>query len=122
MVSENAGPPGAAAGGARDVITGVGGVMVNVSALETRLPLLAVTVADPDCAIRFAVTPAVNCVALTNVVAMAVEFQLTVVLAVKPLPVTVSVKAGPPAVAVDGERLVRVKPWEMVKGSAAGVC
>ena len=56
----NAGPPKVTVAGEMLVITGAGPVMVNVSALETRLPLLTEMDADPGCAMRLAPTEAVN--------------------------------------------------------------
>ena len=53
-------PPALTVEGEMLVITGAAGVMVNASALETTLPLLTVTDADPGCAIRFELTVAVN--------------------------------------------------------------
>jgi hypothetical protein len=60
----------------------------------------------PAEAISEAVTGAVSCVALTYVVVSAVAPQLTVELAVKPVPLTESVKAAPLALAKAGERLL----------------
>ena len=57
---------------------------------------------------RAAGTAAVNWPAPTKVVASTVEFHWTVAPETKPLPFTVSVKAGPPAVIVEGSRLVIV--------------
>jgi hypothetical protein len=63
-------------------------------------------VAVPELAIRLAATVAVNCVALTYVVVRGVPFHCTIDPVTKPIPFTVRVKAGPPAVAVVGLRLV----------------
>jgi hypothetical protein len=57
-------------------------------------------------AINVAGTAAVNCEPLANVVEIAVPFQSTVAPERNPVPFTVSVKAGPPAVAEVGFRLV----------------
>ena len=51
----------------------------------------------PQTALSTAGTTAFNCVALTKEVASALPDQLTVELWTKPLPVTVTVKGGPPA-------------------------
>ena len=59
-VRVNAAPPATTDAGEILVITGPDAAMVNVSAFETRLPLLTVTVAEPVCAIRPAGTSAVN--------------------------------------------------------------
>ena len=73
-------------------------------AFDVRLPFCAVIVASPCTAIRVAATDAVIWFASTNVVDRAVPFQKTVVPAVNPPPFTVRLKAGPPAVADEGER------------------
>jgi hypothetical protein len=102
--------------GETEVITGAGATMLNIRELETRLPLAAVIAADPGCAIRLAPTAAVNCVALTNDVASGVaapvaapmDAHARVVFALKPVPLTVSMNAGPPAAAEVGAMLVSV--------------
>jgi hypothetical protein len=68
--------------------------------------------------IRLAGTTAVNWVALTNVVARLVPLHRTVVPEENPVPVTVSVNAGPPAVAVVGLSCVRAGPFATVKVTA----
>ena len=55
---------------------------------------------------RFAGTAAVTCVPLTKVVAKVVLLNDTVTPLRKPVPTTFKVKAGPPAVVVDGEMLL----------------
>jgi hypothetical protein len=70
--------------------------------------LVTVTLKDPAAAMSAAVIAAVTCVALTKVVVLAVPLNFTDELATKPVPLTVSVKAGPPFVAVFGERVVIV--------------
>ena len=83
--------------------------------------MLFVAVMDtvPGRAIRLALTDAVNCVGDTTVVVSGVLFHIRTVPLVNPEPFAVSVKAGPAATAVAGERLVRPKEV-MVKGSGAG--
>jgi hypothetical protein len=53
----------------------------------------------PRSAIRLADTDAVNCEVLTNTVGSAAPFHCTVSVERIPVPLTVSVKAAPPAVA-----------------------
>ena len=69
---------------------------------------MTVTVAVPAVAISAAVMAAVNCVALTNVVVLAAPLNFTTDVDTKPVPLTVSVKAAPPAVAPVGDREVAV--------------
>lgn len=108
-VSVNAAAPAVAALGEIEVRDGTGLLtweMVNVTALETPPPgagLLTVTCAEPTVAISLAGIEAVSCVLLTNVVARLEPFHCTVVLEMNPVPVTVSVKAGPPAMTEEGE-------------------
>jgi hypothetical protein len=64
-VKVNAAPPAVTLEGEMLVITGPGGVMVNVKALVITPLTFTVMDADPACAIRLALTAAVNCVALT---------------------------------------------------------
>ena len=81
-------------------------VVVKFSALEVPPPgagFVTVTVAAPPEAIAAAGMAAVNCVALTNVVAGAVPLKLTIEAAKKFVPLIVSVKAPPPATALVGE-------------------
>lgn len=61
-----------------------------------------VTDAVPAVAMSLAGTAAVNCVALPNVVVSATPFQCTAEVLMKFVPVTVSVKAAPPALAEEG--------------------
>src|SRR5438093_12620278 len=58
--------------------------------------------AVPATAIFAAGTVAVSCELLTNVVASGVPFQLTVAPETKPVPLTVSVKSGPPGATAEG--------------------
>ena len=63
---------------------------------------VTVTLAFPAVAISVARMVAVNCVALTNVVALAFELKFTTEVGTKPAPFTVSVKEVPPAATVEG--------------------
>ena len=78
------------------------GLIVKLTAFETAPPPAAVMLALPAAAIRFAGTVALNCVALMDVVASGEPFHCTVAPETKPVPVTVNVKAAPPAVAEIG--------------------
>jgi len=81
---------------------------VKGSAFDVDPPgFTTVTVAVPAEAIELAGTDAVSWVVLTNVVVRADPFHCTVDPTRKPDPLTVSVKAGPPAAAELGERLER---------------
>ena len=64
--------------------------------------LVAVTDAVAAVAMFAAGTVAVNCEALTKLVASGVSFQFTVAPETKPVPLTVSVKSGPPGATADG--------------------
>ena len=78
-------------------------------ALEVRLVgagFITVTGNEPTNAISAAVIAAVNFVALTKVVVLLTPFHFTTAPVTKPEPVTVSVKAGSPATAVNGVRLM----------------
>src|SRR5579871_662728 len=83
-------------------------VMVKGRALEATPSCLTVTLAVPGWAMRAAGTAAVSWAAESWVVGRAVPFHSTRAPGSKPLPFTVSVKAGPPASAEFGERVVRV--------------
>ncbi|MGA2113575.1 MAG: hypothetical protein ABSH56_02355 [Bryobacteraceae bacterium] len=113
-VSVNAAPPVVAALGLRLLI--VSALMVKLTPLEAPSPGFASdTVAVPAEASRLAGTAAVNCVALTNVVARAVPFHCTVHPLTNPDPFTVSVKAFPPAVADEGLNVPSIGPGLIVK-------
>jgi hypothetical protein len=109
-----AGPPAVALLGESKVRAGTGLstglLMVNVRALEVPPPgagLNTVTWAVPSVAMSLAGMAAVTFVVLTKVVGRFAPFQRTTEEATKLLPVTVSVKSGPPAVALLGESKVR---------------
>ena len=83
--------------------------MTKVRALDTApLGFRTVTEALPPAAISAAVIAAVSWVALTKVVVRSASFQRTTEPLTKSLPFTVSVKAGPLAAALLGEREVNV--------------
>jgi hypothetical protein len=101
--------------GVTEVIEGTGadgGLIVKVAPLDVTSPDVTVTVAAPAVAIRLAATEAVSCPAFTYVVVSADPFQFTTAPEAKPLPFTVSVSAGPPAVALAGLN-------ELIAGPAA---
>lgn len=82
---------------------------VKLAELDVPPPGVAfttVTLAVPAEAISLAGIATVSCVALTNVVARALPFHCTVEPLTNPLPLTVSVKAAPPAVAEFGLSVV----------------
>ena len=111
-VNVNAAPPTVAEAGANEVSVGAEAALI----VNDRLPdvpppgagFVTVTVAVPAVAISAAVIAAVNCVALTNVVVLAAPLNFTTDVDTKPVPLTVRVKAAPPAVALVGEREVAV--------------
>lgn len=108
-VSVNAAPPAGVEAGFRLVIVGVGIVMEKLVAVDVLPPEFAtVTLALPPLAISAAITVAVNCVLLTNVVVSPVPFHCTVAPERKPVPLTVSMKSDPPAFAEVGLRLLMV--------------
>ena len=87
------------------------GLMVKVCAFETwPSPLRAATEAEPGVEMSDAGMLAVTWVALTNVVVRAAPFQSTDVPGAKLLPVAVSVKPGPTAVAAFGVIALTVGP------------
>jgi hypothetical protein len=89
---------------------GVGTALMGNATEADGLPPLftTVTLALPTVAINVADTDALNCVALTTVVARPVPFHCTTAPLRKFVPFTVSVKAGPPAPVAAGLRLVMV--------------
>ena len=111
-VNVKAAPPTVAEAGAIEVSVGPETALI----VNDRLPdvpppgagFVTVTVAVPAVAISAAVIAAVNCVALTNVVVLAAPLNFTTDVDTKPVPLTVRVKAAPPAVALVGEREVTV--------------
>ena len=102
-ISVKAAPPAVADAGLRLVMEVGGKMMVKAALLEAPL---TVTLIAPAVAIRLAGTSAINCDALTKVVASGAAPQLTVASEVKSAPLTISVKAALPAVTDAGFRLV----------------
>jgi hypothetical protein len=92
--------------------------MVKATAFEVTPPDETVIWAVPTLAIKLASTGAVNWFALTTLVASAVWFQCTTVPEPNPLPFTVNVNAGPPAVAAFGLMLVMAGPGATVNVTA----
>jgi len=105
-VSVNPAPPAVALLGESETAVGAGGLIVNVRALDVS-PIgkksNTVTCADPVRATSLAGMAARNSVPLTNVVVRFESFQRTTEEATKFVPLTVSVNAAPPAVALLGE-------------------
>lgn len=96
--------------GDMEVIDGTGftEILLIVKTNDADVPppgaaLNTVTLAEPAVAIRLLLTTAVNCVAFTNVVVKAAPLQLITEPLIKPLPDTVIVNAGSPAIALSGE-------------------
>src|SRR6202047_5294195 len=101
-VSVNAGPPAVAEVCESDVRMETGLLIVKVTVLDVPPPgvgLNTVTEAVPGLVMSPAGTVAVSCVALINVVVNATPFHRTIAPLTKLVPVTISVNAGPPAVA-----------------------
>src|ERR1700745_1001443 len=111
-VNVKAAPPAVAEAGAREVRVGAEAALIENDRLPDEPPpgagLVTVTVAVPAVAISAAVIAAVNFVVLTNVVVLAAPLNFTTDVDTKPVPLTVRVKAAPPAVALAGEREVAV--------------
>ena len=112
-VRVKADPPAVADAGLKLVMVGTGLLLiVNVSVFDVPPPgalLNTVTLAVPAVAMSAALMLAVNWVLDTYVVARSDPFQRTVdAPLIKPVPFTVRVKSGPPAVADAGLILVMV--------------
>ena len=106
IVSVKAGPPALVLGGESDEITGTGLLTVKLEAALVPPPgagLTTVTRAICPCAMSLARMAAFNCMALTTVVFRAEPFHITAEVDTNFLPLTVSVKAAPPAVTLEGE-------------------
>jgi hypothetical protein len=107
----NAAPPSIPLDGEIDAIAGTGLFTVRLAAPEVPPPgagLVTVTLNVPAVAMSEARIAAVTCVPLTNVVTRALPFTFTLVPLTKPVPFTVSVNPGLPAVALGGESEVIV--------------
>ena len=116
-VRVNPGPPAVAEFGLIVMIVGVCGacgVIVNGNGFDEPPPpdpaggVKTVTFADPAVAMSEAKIVAVNCVLETKRVGRSDPFQRTDELVRNSEPLTESVNPGPPAVAVLGERLIKV--------------
>jgi len=108
-VSGKAGPVATALEGEREVI--VGPVVVKVRAFEVPPPgagVETVTCAEPVLAISVEGIAAVTFVPLTKVVVRLLPFQCTCEPEIKPAPVSVNVKSGPPAAVLEGDRETRL--------------
>src|SRR5438128_7430574 len=84
------------------------GLTVKVSGFDSASGLITWTVTEPGVAMSLAAMLAVSRVELTNVVGRGEPFQDTLEVETKLPPSAVSVKAGPPAVAVLGVMEARV--------------
>src|SRR6267378_2633803 len=110
-VSVNPAPPAVTLEGDSAVSVGPPALTGRLSAADVPPPgaaVVTVTLAMPAAARSVAGIAAVSCVALTNVVVRVAPFHLTVLPLTKPVPVTVSVKAGPLTSALLGARPVSV--------------
>ncbi len=109
-VRVKAGPPAVADAGLKLVMVGTGLLIVNGLEFEMTEPVdwVTVTFFIPAKAMSESVMLAVNWVLDTNVVVRFDPCQRTVASAIKPEPFTVRVKAGPPAKADAGLKLVMI--------------
>src|SRR5947208_7800416 len=116
-MSVNAGPPAVAELGVSVVITGSGlVVMGNPIVLEKMPPGFRIWAAPVAANVMAeAGISAVSRVALTKVVARSMPLNMTVAPETKPVPSTVSVKAGPPARALLGVSVVMAGAGPTVK-------
>jgi 3D (Asp-Asp-Asp) domain-containing protein len=112
-VRVNAPDPALVVLGERVVITGTGFVAVTLKFTAFDVPppgvgFVTVTGGVPTVVTSLARIAAVTCVALTNVVTLAVPLKFTTELATKLVPFTVSVNAAEPAVTPVGDKVVIV--------------
>ena len=105
--------PTAVPEGESELIVGSGfcaAVIVKLTAVEAPPPgngLTTTTCAEPAVAICWAVTEMESCVEVAlNAVVCAALFQYTTDVEMKPVPEIFNVNPGPPAVALDGKRLM----------------
>ena len=90
-------------GTASNTTPGTANVTVKNAGFDRPAPgLFTVTEAVPAVAMFAAGTVAVSCELLTKVVVSGMPFQLTVAPETKPVPLTVSVKSGPPGATAEG--------------------
>jgi hypothetical protein len=105
-VNVNAAPPTTALLGERDVMAGTGLFTANEEFPDAPPPgtgFATDTLKAPAVAMSPAVIAAVTCVALTNVVVLALPLKLTTAPETKFVPFTVNVNAAPPVIALAGE-------------------
>ncbi len=116
-------PPCAALPGDIDLSAAEAPVIVNVTLLETApFELATCTAAVPAVAISEAGIVATSCVALWKVVVLLTPLQRTTDPLAKLLPVTVSVKDGPPVVALAGEMEAIFADADEGGGGGGGGC
>jgi hypothetical protein len=116
-VNVKLGPPAVVLEGLRLVIPGTGLLIVKVSVLEVPPPapgLNAATDAVPAVAISAAVIDALSRFAFMKVVNRSDPFHRTTEVGIKFDPLTVRLKPAPPAVALDGLRLVRTGTPDLI--------
>jgi hypothetical protein len=113
-VNVNPALPAVMVDGVRNVMAGPA-TTVKFTEFDVTPPEVTVTRAVPGVVTSLARTVAVNCVELTNTVPRGLPFQFTTAPEAKPLPVTVIVNAGLPAVIVFGLRDAMVGPATTVK-------
>ena len=109
-VSVNAAPPAVTLEGESEEIAGTGLLIEKVSAAEVPPPgegLNTTTDAVPAVDMSAALIAAVSFVLLTKVVVRFEPFHCSTDVFTKLLPVAVNVKAGPPAIALEGVNVVR---------------
>lgn len=111
MVSVNCAPPTVAEDGLSVVMAGVlAAPMVKAKAFDVVVPVSTVTFAVPALAMSVPETEACSCVALVTMVTSGLPFHCAMEPEVKPVPVTVRMKLGPPGAADDGESVVMLGP------------
>jgi hypothetical protein len=111
VLIENVAEPPAATDCVPDVLVSVKSVTLNVAPVDVPPPgggFTTVIVTAPPVESSDAVTAAVNCVALTNVVVSDVVFHFTTAPVTKLVPFTVNVNAAPPVIADVGDSVVIV--------------